>query len=423
MAQDKTDFPLDNKTATPARIPPQIALEASSCNDPDRTEPDSTRFSQLRPPRLPSKRERSEGLELEYGETVIKRRKDNDSVPLNRLGLLQEPLSVDSVLWIATRNDEQHVPSVESDSDSNPDSVIGDCNSDSDTEPITNEELGSYEDGGRKYRKHNNYNHPIDLKERMRLSRQHREWHKTWDLYSAPVSDVNAALDVGTGPGYWAEEFANSHRNCSVTGIDHSFVESWGTPNFQRVFHDVEKYKSLGEEYEFVFCRGLGTSIHDWPRFLRWAKSHLKPGGWIEVRDVCLPVILPEDASLKFPMLAEWEKYMIAGAHEQGIDLQAVRSIPTILENHGFVNLKHQRTRWPLNAWFAMDDQDDHTRSIQVSSGLEGVSRKILERTELSPLELTVCLAQAGSELSKCEKQPEIEAHCIYAQVPKRIII
>lgn len=40
------------------------------------------------------------------------------------------------------------------------------------------------------------------------------------EIYKAPVKNPQKVLDIGTGTGIWAIDFANDHPEASVIGLD-----------------------------------------------------------------------------------------------------------------------------------------------------------------------------------------------------------
>ena len=108
-------------------------------------------------------------------------------------------------------------------------------------------------------------------------------------LLRAPLQHAPArVLDVGTGTGIWAMEFADEFPASVVIGTDLSPIQpSWVPPNCKFVVDDAESdwmYRP-GEAFDYIHGRGLGGSIADWTRFYREVYTHLKPGGWCEIQE------------------------------------------------------------------------------------------------------------------------------------------
>lgn len=83
------------------------------------------------------------------------------------------------------------------------------------------------EENGRTYHayKEGAYAFPNDDPEADRLDLQHHLFNLTFDgnLFVAPIpkdKKFNHVLDVGTGTGIWAIDFADAHPEATVLGID-----------------------------------------------------------------------------------------------------------------------------------------------------------------------------------------------------------
>lgn len=48
-------------------------------------------------------------------------------------------------------------------------------------------------------------------------------------LYKAPIQNPHRVLDLGTGTGIWAIDFANDHPESEVIGLELRFVELLAT--------------------------------------------------------------------------------------------------------------------------------------------------------------------------------------------------
>jgi ubiquinone/menaquinone biosynthesis C-methylase UbiE len=90
-------------------------------------------------------------------------------------------------------------------------------------------------------------------------------------LHLAPLSDdITHVLDVGTGTGIWAIEFAAHHPSCEITGTDLSSIQpSWGPPNVRFVIDDAEEQWVFNQKFDYVHVRVMIVSIRDWARFIR----------------------------------------------------------------------------------------------------------------------------------------------------------
>ena len=104
-------------------------------------------------------------------------------------------------------------------------------------------------------------------------------------LHLAPIPrDVGKVLDVVTGTGIWAIDFADEYPNAQVLGTDLSPIQPYWIPvNCKFEIDDAELPWTWSEgTFDYVHIRYLVGAVADWPRLFRQAYAALKPGGWVE---------------------------------------------------------------------------------------------------------------------------------------------
>ena len=77
----------------------------------------------------------------------------------------------------------------------------------------------------------------------------------------------------------------------------------------------------------------------------------LNPGGWIEVKDMRLPI---EDNDASFPegcAVRKWTELAMEGAAKMGRPLNSAIEYKAQLEEAGFHNVREEMFRWPQNKW------------------------------------------------------------------------
>ncbi|KAK4212666.1 putative methylase [Rhypophila decipiens] len=106
-------------------------------------------------------------------------------------------------------------------------------------------------------------------------------------LHLAPIKDPKMVLDIGTGTGLWATDFADQYPSAQVIGTDLSPIQpSWVPSNCTFQLDDATQPWTFPDStFDFIHLRFLLGSVPDWPALYAEALRCLKPGGWLEHSD------------------------------------------------------------------------------------------------------------------------------------------
>ncbi|RDW72724.1 class I SAM-dependent methyltransferase [Aspergillus mulundensis] len=172
-------------------------------------------------------------------------------------------------------------------------------------------------------------------------------------LYLAPIpTDVQKVLDVGTGTGIWAMEFADLHPSSTVVGTDLSPIQpTWVPPNVQFEVDDCTDEWLYGDDaFDFVHVRGLYGCVSNWDVFYKQALRSLKPGGWIEqVEQSVVPK--SDDGTTAGTVFEEWGKVSLEAGDAFGKSLRIVDESKDRMTKAGFVDVVERRFKLPIGGW------------------------------------------------------------------------
>ncbi|WPJ65655.1 hypothetical protein SMAC4_09555 [Sordaria macrospora] len=176
------------------------------------------------------------------------------------------------------------------------------------------------------------------------------------DLFKAPITeDPKNALDLGTGTGLWAIDFADKYPDCSVIGTDISLIQpTWVPPNLRFEVDDYNKewtYKA--NFFDFVHIRWLTGTVKDWHTLYKEAYRCCKPGGWIEHIDASGTVLSDDGTVEKDMAMGQWGKIWQEAGRRLGTPLDVFdQNIQEEgLKEAGFVNISKKTYPVPLSPW------------------------------------------------------------------------
>jgi SAM-dependent methyltransferase len=77
---------------------------------------------------------------------------------------------------------------------------------------------------------------------------------------------ISNVLDIGTGTGIWAIDFADAHPSAIVIGTDLSPIQpTWVPPNVKFKIDDCEAEWTYPDNYfDYIHIQGLSGCVKDW---------------------------------------------------------------------------------------------------------------------------------------------------------------
>lgn len=224
---------------------------------------------------------------------------------------------------------------------------------------------GAIAEHGRTYHsfKQGAYFLPNDVEEQGRLNLQHELIMGLLDdqLGLAPpvtaAASPNNVLDVATGTGIWAREFARRHPASYVVGSDLSLIQplDGGVANCRFVQGDSENEDwPFGDVlFDYIHLRFMVTCFSDANNVIRRIFKQLAPGGWVEFQDT-----MGEPQKADGTVFAEGESAFsdfchsfIRGTTKLGKDPTWIGRLEELLTAHGFVDVHVRTLPNPMGSW------------------------------------------------------------------------
>ena len=208
--------------------------------------------------------------------------------------------------------------------------------------------------------------------------------HKAWTLsignrlFQAPLDGdkVHRALDVGTGTGLWAIEFAELFPDAQVTGTDLSPIQpDWVPPNCMFEVDDVTlDWTFRKNSFDFIHSREMFGSIADWDFFFAQCYAHCKPGGYVECLERGVKPLSDDGTVGPDHFYTLWGQTVLDMGRRWGKGFDAFEIIKEKMERAGFVDVVETKMKWPIGGW----PKDRALRelglwnAVRLDTGIEG---------------------------------------------------
>ncbi|KAL3595893.1 hypothetical protein FPOAC2_10263 [Fusarium poae] len=267
------------------------------------------------------------------------RQKSNSSTPPLQEALAEQPLEADDNLpdddsaYAASENSGSYQTSLAS-------SIIN----------------YKYENGRRYHAfRAGTYLLPNDDKEQDRMDLVHHLYGLLLGgkLFLAPIPhEPHRVLDLGTGTGIWAMDFADEYPSAEVIGTDLSPIQpKWTPPNCFFEVDDFEAEWLYTKPFDFIHARELEGCISNDDELFRRTFRHLAPGGYIEFQ-AAYPHWLSDDGTAdKAENAQSWLKILLEGSAKFGKSLEGAVNWKNKIEKAGFVDVQEEVRKMPIGAW------------------------------------------------------------------------
>jgi trans-aconitate methyltransferase len=160
-------------------------------------------------------------------------------------------------------------------------------------------------------------------------------------LYLAPIDNPKRVIDIGTGTGIWAIDFADSMPDTEVLGTDLSPIQpSWVPPNLRFQIENAEEPWAYSKPFDYIHTRDLGGSIGDWPKLMRQAYEHLTPGGWLELQEFEVTLKSDDDTLKLAPNFCQFTEQLHKASEMYGKPMNIAETHKQTMIDAGFEGVR-----------------------------------------------------------------------------------
>lgn len=175
-------------------------------------------------------------------------------------------------------------------------------------------------------------------------------------LHLAPLNeDIQSALDIGTGTGIWAIDFADQYPSAEVVGTDVSPMQpSWIPPNLRfEIENACDEWTFKPESFDYVHIRYMLGSVPDWAKMFKEAYRVLKPGGWIESHECSANVESDDGTVREGSAMDQWGKIFWEAGKKMKRNFRVLEENVQVksMEEAGFTELKVWNLKAPIGNW------------------------------------------------------------------------
>ncbi|RYP93427.1 hypothetical protein DL770_000470 [Monosporascus sp. CRB-9-2] len=246
-------------------------------------------------------------------------------------------------------------------------------------------------------------------------------------VYAAPLDkNIQKVLDVGTGTGIWAIDFADEYPGAQVIGTDLSPIQPyWIPPNCKFEIDDAELPWTWPEgTFDYIHIRHLLGSISDWPGLFKQALTALKPGGYVESFEADASFGSDDGSVTPDSPLLRWASINREGGKKLGKPFTVYSDNLQVkgMQEAGFTDITVKNFKIPVGPWAADPKLSEIGQYIQyaIEQDIEGTMMFMWDLVTQRPIdEMRLFAMSIRKELRKPTVHSYIPHRLVYARKPE----
>ncbi|KAM7200319.1 sam dependent methyltransferase [Naviculisporaceae sp. PSN 640] len=200
-----------------------------------------------------------------------------------------------------------------------------------------------------------------------------------------PNDFSGSVLDIGTGTGIWAAEFAARYPSSTVLGIDLFPPSITPVPrNCHFRVLDIESnldWDIPDESFDIIHTRMVLLLLRDARRVVERCFRALKPGGFVEFQEKQDPYRTDDSnpAAQDTPLLRH-SRLRMQAAQNCGLDRAVAGKVPAWMRQMGFGNVQVTEWKIPIGDWMESHEMKVAGQKFKecLEWGTLGISKKVL---------------------------------------------
>ncbi|CCE35196.1 uncharacterized protein CPUR_02127 [Claviceps purpurea 20.1] len=244
-------------------------------------------------------------------------------------------------------------------------------------------------------------------------------------LFLAPfeTKTIHRVLDVGTGSGIWAIEFADRFPNASVIGTDISPCQpQWVPPNVRFEIDDAAlEWTFNANHFDLIHIRYIFGGIQDWTGLFKEAYRCCAPGGWVQSLE-CDPEFYCDDGTTELePVLASYGDLFREGGKVLNSSFFVQEIQQRAFDEAGFVDKRVAQYKIPISPWSKDRKLAEIGRltGAALENDLEGYTQMLWQSVLQRPAdEYNVWLANLRKAIRNPKVHSYMIAHVVYGRKP-----